>query len=280
MDGAGIKPFKFKERDGTCVHRLTLPDGNFFLKRYPGPSWRKIIKCFALGRRPATMASDEYRAAKLLQSKNIPILNAVAWGERRVLGIWPTANFILSEEVKGADVTSMVHQRSDGLMRLKLLKASAALAAKMHAENLFFPFRPNDLLCLNPQADTGRDYQLVIIDPDVKGKPLKPKAFSEAAACEALSYSAYMMLRCRIQLLGRDEYRAFMRAYKKMLKINKIQLSSHFGKLFRRHLNRLLTRHYEDPFLVKTFPYVPAHVLAPLAAVSFDVSTEPLTELN
>lgn len=101
LDGAGIKPFKIKERDGTSVHRLTLPCGNFFLKRYPAPNWRKVIKCFVLGRQPATMASHEYRAAKLLQSKDIPILNAVAWGERRVLGIWPTANFILSEEVKG-----------------------------------------------------------------------------------------------------------------------------------------------------------------------------------
>lgn len=194
------------------------------------------------------------------------------------MGIWPTANFILSEEVRGTEVTGMVHRRSDVLMRLKLLETSAALAAKMHAENLFFPFRPNDLLCLNPQADSGRDYQLVIIDPDVKGKPLEPKAFTETAACQALSYSAYMMLRCRIQLVAPNEYRAFMRAYKKVLRINKIELSNHFGKLFRHHLNKLLTRHHEDPFLVKNFPYVPAHVLAPLGAVSFEVSTEPLIE--
>lgn len=266
LEGAGVKPFKFKERDGTSVHKITSPEGHtFFLKRYPGPTWRKIVKRFVLGQWPASMASDEYRAAKLLQSKGIPILNAVAWGERRVLGVWPTTNFIMSEEIRGEEVVDMIRQSTSGDVRLRLLDASAALAAKMHAENVFFPFRPKDLLCLNRQAGPGEAYQLVIIDPDVKGKLLKPRVFTERRACEALSYSAYMMLRSHIQLNEPKEYRVFLRSYKKTLKSHGIDLPQSFGKLFKSYLNTHLTHHYKDPFLTKTFPYVPRHLMARLS---------------
>lgn len=265
LKGAGVKPFKSKERDGTTVHKLTSPEGhNFYLKRYPGPTWRRIVKRFVVGDWPASMASDEYRAAKLLQSKGIPILNAVAWGERRVLGIWPTTNFIMSEEIQGEEVDDMIRQSAGADVRLRLLEASASLSAKMHAANSFFPFRHKDLLCLNSQASAGEAYQLAIIDPDIKGKLLKPQAFSEKLACEALSYSAYMMLRSRIQLSNPQEYRVFMRSYQKTLKNHGLELSKQFGKLFRSHLNNQLELHFKSPFLAENFPHVPRQLLLQL----------------
>lgn len=262
FDGAGVAPFKSKA-DGTTVHQLVFPTGSvFYLKLYPGPTWRKVVKRFITGQWPASTSADEYRAAKLLQAKSIPVMNAVAWGELRLLGLWPTRNFILSEEVKGIelyDMLSLNRGREDDV-RLRLLEASAKLMADMHTANLFLHYRPNDLFCLNPQAPEGEAYLLKIIDPDVKGRLLEPADFQEQRAYEAMSYLAYMMLRCRMQLNTPSEYKKFMRAYQKTLEGHGIKISRNFGKSFRAHLNKRLEWHYQNPVLSQNFSYVPRHL--------------------
>lgn len=101
----------FKTKPSLEIYRVKLNDGKtLYLKRsLPRKTsvvLREMIGWIRRGKPAHTEAFHVYEAAQKLKELSIPVMNIVAWGEERFLGLWPHRGFMLAENVEGEEHAS------------------------------------------------------------------------------------------------------------------------------------------------------------------------------
>ena len=98
---SGIKGEIYRTSGTRKTLRFVHENKGYFLKWHEGLSWTEIPGSLLRLRRPVLGATDEYEAAKKLESLGINTLSVVAFG-RRGLNPWQRRSFIITREITAA----------------------------------------------------------------------------------------------------------------------------------------------------------------------------------
>lgn len=154
----------FKRKADSCVHRLDLADAPpAYLKRYVAVPPRRALRDCTRGLRPATPATLEYQAVRLLHDHGFDVMEPIAHGERRIAGLWPREGFIMVAHVPGPAIDQRLRQ-ADDTERHAILHALGAHLGRLHRAGFYHALRPRDLICRD-----GRIDRITMIDLDTKG---------------------------------------------------------------------------------------------------------------
>ncbi len=248
-------PFKRKPTLG--VYRLETPNGTLYLKRSrnkpPRAVARDVLRCLRRLRRAHTEAFHIHLAARVLNASGIPTMPILAWGEQRVLGLWPTRGFVIAEGVRGSDA-AQVFRTAEPAHRTRLMRGIGGLLGQLHALGLSVTLRLHDLIVI-PDAD-ARAPRLVMIDLDFKGHHLVVQPFHRDRAVIALAHCAYLLLRGGDRLVPSD-VRVLLDAYRASLRQRSHQPPRRLLAHIRHALRLELARHHASPALRRRFPGTP-----------------------
>ena len=112
--------------------RVTIDGKGFFVKTHSAIGWREIFKNLFQFKLPVISARNEFLALDKLHKLDIPTMTAAAFGERYAN---PAAreSFVITEELRDVETLEELGRKEiEPLLRLKLLRAVAASAGKMH----------------------------------------------------------------------------------------------------------------------------------------------------
>lgn len=246
----------FKRKPGTSVHRLQTESGRtYYLKRslpLPAPSvLRSVLRGLRRGRIQHTEAVRVQQAAGLLASLGISAMEIAAWGEERILGIWPRRGFVLARAVEGWDVAAAYH-RASGPQRVRIMHAIGDVLGRLHANGLFVTLRLHDFIGTSP-LDGEAPPKLTMIDLDFGDHCLRPGKWDRDQAAGALANACYLAVRCGHRF-DSSELRAALHQYRKALR------SCLLNQSIRRISDLVaaeLEAHRADPRRIAMFPDVP-----------------------
>ncbi|MDH5588252.1 MAG: hypothetical protein OEZ05_16670 [Nitrospirota bacterium] len=175
MANIGISEFKdfAKYSEGTLVSRPSKRQvrtvyldvaghrKKYFLKKAGPQSVREILKAWCCYQRPCSEMARELLIIQLFRDQGIPVMNPVAWGERKGLG-WSMGGFMLVEEVVGREFVE-VYQTASPQIRRRLMRVYGELLGTLHQKGIDSKVHPRDLICTSEDYETFRKC-LVVID--------------------------------------------------------------------------------------------------------------------
>ena len=125
-----------------------------------------MLRMLRRGRWPHCRSFLEYLSVVYYQRLNIPVMEPIAWGEKRFLG-WPLNGFVLVKESVGESL-SVAFSNATENSRRKLAYSYGSLLGCMHYNGVFDGARCRDVIC---KTDDSRDFRksLVAIDRE-RGK--------------------------------------------------------------------------------------------------------------
>ena len=130
----------YRDVPGRKTMRITLGEQQYFIKQHFGVGWAEIFKSLISLKKPVIGAMTEVRAIEKLTEIGIPTTPLVGYGYR---GANPATmqSFVITEDL--GDITSLEDLCSEWItkpppvdLKLKLVKAIAKLAAKLHGAGL------------------------------------------------------------------------------------------------------------------------------------------------
>jgi hypothetical protein len=169
----------------TCeVRRVIVGGEEFFLKRRSGEAALRLLGLLMLGRRPMSGPIRELQLVNALTRAGFPVMEPVAWGESRVVGI-PQQGFLVVRSIPGRSFAA-VYDEGSGAEQLAMMRRLGELHGKLHARGFFHHLRLKDLI----ETPEGR---LVIIDRE-SGRPWA-RRFSVRSAMASLARTTRRTLR-------------------------------------------------------------------------------------
>ena len=157
------------------VRRLTLEVGGrakcYYLKQAPRVRLSKCISHLWQGRWPHVSAYREYKMLRFCRQRGIPVMQAVAWGEKRRAG-WPLCGFLLVKQVIGEELPKR-YLHAGQKKRRQLMHAYGALIGFMHRSNVKSKVRVRDIVCVAAEITDFRS-GFVLIDRE-SGSPYPVK---------------------------------------------------------------------------------------------------------
>lgn len=256
LDGTIDTPFKCKANQ--FVYRLDTPAGIYYLKRTSHQSPRSILRNLLRGRLAHTASGWEYLAIRALEEHDLSVMKPVAWGEERLLGIWPRRGFLLVEEVAGRDVGDILLGGANAELRCEAFGALGHYLGRLHGNGLFHPARPHDFFMV--RGDDSGAMQLTMIDIDFRGLSPIPRPFEQTASIDALSQSCYLFYRVGHRAV-QVEARRFLVGYRAGLRDCGQYLKPGFLRELVATIDRRLAEHIADPVKMEKFPDVASSVL-------------------
>jgi hypothetical protein len=201
-----------------CFFKISQFDpGLGFYVKQERPKFFTYVKYFLKNRRLYQLnMRHELALIRLYEKQNIPVVEPVAWGERKIFGV-PVRGFLILREVAGSEFVRLV---KDGCMkeRKKLILAYGKLVAELHSKGLISTVaRVTDLICTSSVDIPWDDITLVIIDRE-KG-PLEPESYSVEKAGYALS-SILVRFVFYINAPSKTEIRLFLQTYLEYLNVD------------------------------------------------------------
>jgi len=163
-----------------------------------------------LGKRRWPLLAAPTRELQLLDALaglDIKVMEAVGWGERRVLGL-PLAGFLLVREVQGAEYVSDF-QAATPARRRQLRRAHGQLVGILHRAGLWTKVRPNDLFVTGTELGDCRRC-LTVIDRE---RGLTVARQLTAAQCAAQLADLLVKSGIMLGLAPPREARAFLAGY-------------------------------------------------------------------
>jgi hypothetical protein len=133
-----------------------------YLKRQLNTSIYKSIEKYLQCMYPHSRPFSEYIHICCLQKAQLPVMNPIAAGERRICGL-PRCGFILVEEVKGISLEECLKQNITTVQKNALLEAFGRLIAKLHQNGFYAALRLKDVIVTDVN-----EASLVIIDREVR----------------------------------------------------------------------------------------------------------------
>jgi hypothetical protein len=251
-----------KQKPSSAVYRLRLANGELlYLKRYDGPDIGRVLKRLLRFRLPTTAALEEYRTAKLLGSRGIAVMEPIAWGERRRLGVWPLRGFVLVREVRGVEVHDSLLAESAESARCAVLHSAGKVLGRLHSLGYFRTVRLKDMIQTDRQAEAApAEVPITLIDLDIKGAraPLEP--FHMDRCTDGVVKVCYAFLRGHQRLRSVREARAFMHGYRESLRAEGHALPRGFWRGVAALLDRRLAEHAASASLSSSYPGLPRSV--------------------
>ncbi len=193
------------------VRRLSLEVAGqkkkYFLKQSGFQSFHLLMKSWCRLQVPLSGTARELLLLELFRDQGIPVMKAVAWGERTVLG-WPVRGFILVEEVVGKEFVD-VYRGASLRVRRRLFRLYGELMGTLHRIGIDSKVRPQDLNCI---SDNYKDFRncFVVIDRE-HGRPYLMGLSIEQCGIRLGDIWAKGMY--RIGLGERSELLAFLSGY-------------------------------------------------------------------
>lgn len=133
----------------------------YFLKQAGPQAPQTALKSWCQFQLPCSDTARELLILNLFRDHGIPVMNPVAWGERKVLG-WSTGGFILVEEVVGKEFVE-VYRAASLRIRRRLMWVHGELMGTLHHKGIESKVHPRDLICVAEDYRTFRNC-LVVID--------------------------------------------------------------------------------------------------------------------
>lgn len=152
----------------TYVYKVSLNGSNFYLKKILPEHSKKVVRSLLKGKGFWNPVEQELNNTIHLTKKNFEVMKIAAWGIKKFWG-FPTASFIISEEVQGEEFMDL-YDRSNSSVRRILYREYGKLMAKAHNEHIDTTIRPQDLYCR--LSNDSKSINLTLIDREV-GSPNK-----------------------------------------------------------------------------------------------------------
>lgn len=206
-----------KDKKGTQVRRLELPEGVFYLKRSRADPFVRTLHALLGGlirglirgrcRAPMVRCYREMLMARALAAAGIAVMRPVAWGQRRVLGV-PRDGFMLTEEVRGEEFINLFN-RLQGAQRRRAAAAMAQLLGRLHLCGFYPSIRLRDLIVTDAAA-----LSLTLIDCETSAPRPRGRRPCEPGRCLAALARCYLKNQPQMQSpLSGLELLAALRAY-------------------------------------------------------------------
>ncbi len=167
----------------------------------PGYKLRKLMK----GRIVDLVCTREKKMLQTLYAHKLPVMNLIAWGERKLFGLIPVRGFILVDEVVGDEVVELFTKKSKQT-RTSLMFAIGKLMGQLANIGFYYAPRLRDFIAAE---NTEGTYELVMIDREV-GPKLRTCSNKKIYKFIAESYGKMRRLN---QPLGAWESRAFVKGF-------------------------------------------------------------------
>ncbi len=133
----------------------------YFLKQTGIQPIQVALKAWCRFQLPRSDTARELLLLELFRNHGIPVMNPVAWGERRVFG-WSICGFILLEEVVGKEFVE-VYRAVSLPRRRRLMWVHGELMGALHHMGIESKVHPRDIICISQDYTTFRKC-LVVID--------------------------------------------------------------------------------------------------------------------
>jgi hypothetical protein len=133
-----------------------------YLKRQLSVPIYKSIEKYLQMQYPHSKPFSEYIHIGFLQKAQLPVMNPIAAGERRILGL-PRCGFILVEEVKGISLQECLNTLENETQKTALLKAFGTLLARLHHNGFYAAVRFKDVIVTDVN-----EASLVMIDRETR----------------------------------------------------------------------------------------------------------------
>jgi tRNA A-37 threonylcarbamoyl transferase component Bud32 len=162
------------------VRRLTLGKtddaGTFYLKTFgPGKCTRALRRLWHR-RRVETLARREFKMVEAFREAGLGVPEAVAMGERRLLG-FDRAAFLLTAELPGARaLDDVLHEGVATVQRRALFSAVAAYVRRMHAAGLVHRDLFAKHVLVTPMRDARWDVATIDLQRASKHDAPSPRA--------------------------------------------------------------------------------------------------------
>lgn len=197
------------------------------------------VKALLRGREiPKSDTQHEVKLLAFYKANEIPVVETVAWGEQRCLGI-PLRGYIVLQEVKGEEFVNKV--RSGTVKeRKRLIKAYGRFLGSLHSKGLISSkARVTDVICGSTEPEDWRNYEYVLIDRE-KG-PLEVEEVEFELVSKVLA-DILVRFVLYIGMPSIKEIVCFLKAYTEMvdihLNIDWKQLYVYSEKHFKNSMNR------------------------------------------
>lgn len=157
------------------VRSFQLDGDTYYLKRSPFEGFRKFWRLKSKTPPVRTTLDKERQIIRLFEQANIPVMQVVAYGEKKFLGI-PVASLLVVNDVKGRAFQD-VFTNETRTNRRKLAAAFGSLTAAVHNAGINSIVRIFDVLCTSRPSTNYRDC-LAVIDRehgDLRQQPLDRK---------------------------------------------------------------------------------------------------------
>lgn len=148
-------------------------------------SLKDHVKSALQRRKPASCQTrHEVKLLQLYKSLGAPVVETVAWGEQRWLGI-PLRGVLVLQEVEGEDFVDKI-KSGNRFERMRLIKAYGRFVGSLHSKGLISSkARVTDVICVSANSREWREFQYTLIDRE-KG-PLEIEAFDLDKISKVLS---------------------------------------------------------------------------------------------
>ena len=176
-----------------------------YLKRQFNTSIYKSIEKYLQGQYPHSSGFNEYIHICFLQKAQLPVMNPIATGERRILG-FPRCGFILVEEIKGVSLEECLNKLSIETQKTALLQAFGRLLARLHQHGFYAALRFKDVIVTDVN-----EASLVMIDREARN--IYPRYRLKAKAKLSLNKSFHRTKRTFLTF-GEHHINIILEAYK------------------------------------------------------------------
>ena len=143
------------------VRSFKLDGDTYYLKRSSFEGFKKILRLKKKKPPVKTTLDKERHIIRLFEQANIPVMQVLAYGEKRFLGI-PVASLLVVNDVKGQAFQNVFSSETPA-NRKKLAHSLGSLTAAVHNAGINSIVRIFDALCTATPSTNYRDC-LTIID--------------------------------------------------------------------------------------------------------------------
>ncbi|OGW26074.1 MAG: hypothetical protein A2X59_10815 [Nitrospirae bacterium GWC2_42_7] len=164
----GLRVSRKSKRDVRTIELLVGgKKKNYFIKLARVEPFKRVLQSIRKSQFPHSKVLKELQMLKFFEEQNIPVMRAMAWGEKCILG-WPVSGFLLLEEVKGKEFVELF-KKSGSRVRRQMMRGYGALVGHVHKKGINAKVRPRDIICV---SDDFSDYSkaFVLIDRE-RGNP-------------------------------------------------------------------------------------------------------------
>ena len=164
----GLRVSRRSKRDVRTMELLVRgKQKTYFIKLASGDPFKRVWQSIRSGRFPHTKVLKEIQMLKFFEQQQIPVMRAVAWGEKRAFG-WPVSGFLLLEEVKGREFVELF-KASGSRVRRQMMRVYGTLVGHIHTKGINAKVRLRDIICI---SEDFSDYakSMVLIDRE-RGTP-------------------------------------------------------------------------------------------------------------